>query len=110
MEKIEVDKFDYPIEDIIIQNCTVFVDPYEEVDQELEELRRVEAEKIQKEKEELMAAKKKKEQKTQKLKVYREGVGKYLAKPATKTSASSLAEPPTKKKKDSTYNFNFKNW
>ncbi|KAL7051001.1 hypothetical protein ACKWTF_004290 [Chironomus riparius] len=111
MEKVEVDKFDYPIEDIIIQSCTVFVDPYEEVDQELEELRRVEAEKIQKEKDELMAAKKKKQQKSTALKVYREGVGKYLAKPATKTSLpSTSSEPPAKKKKDTTYDFNFNNW
>lgn len=107
MEKVEVDKYDYPIEDIIIQNCQVFVDPYEEVDEELAELRRVEVEKVQKEKEELAAAKKKTEQKSQKLKVYREGVGKYLAKTTTKADP---AEPPTKKQKNATYNFNFNNW
>lgn len=107
IERIEVDKYDTPIEDIIIQNCQIFVDPYEEVDTELMELRRAEAEKIQKEKEALAEAKKKKEVKSQKLKVYREGVGKYLAKTSTKADVS---EPPTKKKKDSVNKFNFNNW
>lgn len=106
MEKIEVDKFDTPIEDIIFEKAHVFVDPYEEVDEELAEARRLEAEKIQKEKEEM--AKKKAQAQPKTLKVYREGVGKYLAK--TKISASSV-EPVAKKSKNSSYSFNnFNSW
>lgn len=105
MEKIEVDKFDAPIEDIIFEKVHVFVDPYEEVDEELAEARRLELEKVQKEKEEL-AAKKIQSKKPQTLKVYREGVGKYLAK---KTAKGSASEPPSKKQK-SVNSFNFNNW
>lgn len=106
MERIEVDKYDAPIEDIIFEKAHVFVDPFEEVDEELAEARRIEAEKVQKEKEELAA--KKKQSKPKELKVYREGVGKYLAKTSTKTSGG--LEPPNKKSKNSSYSFNFNNW
>jgi peptidyl-prolyl cis-trans isomerase-like protein 2 len=105
MERIEVDKYDAPIEDIIFLKADVFVDPYEEVDEELAEARRLEAEKLRKEKEELAA--KKVQSKPKELKVYREGVGKYLAKASTKTSSG--VEPPSKKSKSS-YSFNFNNW
>lgn len=107
MEKIEVDKFDAPIEDIIFEKVHVFVDPYEEVDEELAEARRIEMEKLQKEKDDI-AAKKVQSKKPQTLKVYREGVGKYLAKKSVKGSAS---EPPTKKQKNASNSFNnFNNW
>lgn len=108
MERVEVDKFDYPIEEITIQNAIIFVNPFDEVDEELIEARRQD-EKIQKEKEELTKKKSSLVKKPEKLKVYREGVGKYLAK-ATKTPKDS-SEPPSKKKKDSSYSFNnFKTW
>lgn len=35
MEKIEVDNKDRPIEDIIIQKCQVFVDPFTEADEQV---------------------------------------------------------------------------
>jgi len=35
MEKIEVDNKDRPIEDIIIEDCQVFVDPYLEADEQV---------------------------------------------------------------------------
>ena len=35
MEKIETDKKDRPLEDILIQDTVVFVNPYEEVDKEV---------------------------------------------------------------------------
>jgi peptidyl-prolyl cis-trans isomerase-like 2 len=106
MEKIEVDKFDCPIEDIIFQSAQIFVDPYEEADEELVKLRLAEAEKLQKEKEELLA--KKKKATAPKLKVFREGVGKYLAKTAIKGSTSE--EPASKKQKNTSYTFNFNKW
>ncbi len=107
MERIEVDKYDTPIEDIVFEKALIFVDPYEEVDEELAEARRLEAEKVQKEKEE-MAAKKSKA-KSQQLKVYREGVGKYLSKISSKSSSTVTGEPASKKSKSS-YSFNFTNW
>jgi peptidyl-prolyl cis-trans isomerase-like protein 2 len=35
MERIEVDNKDHPIEDIIIERATVFVDPYQEADEQV---------------------------------------------------------------------------
>lgn len=110
MEKVEVDNKDCPIEDIIIQTAQVFVDPYQEADEQLAAEREAEAEKIAKEKEEI--DKKKSDAKKQPLKVYRTGVGKYLTKPATKTDQkpSTSGEPAEKKKRDSSYSFNFNSW
>lgn len=109
MERIEVDNKDQPIEDIIIQSAQIFVDPYQEVDEQLAADRQAEIEKIQKEKEEI--AKKKSDAKKQPLKVYREGVGKYLTKLSSKPSTSTSGEPVSKKKKIANNSFdNFKSW
>ena len=113
LEKIEVDNKDRPIEDIIIQNVHVFVDPYEEVDEQLAKERAEAKEKEDKEKAASSsgAAAKKKEPK---LTVFREGVGKYLNKAALKpqpaeSAASGSVEVPAKKQKR--YDFGgFKNW
>ena len=109
MERVEVDNKDSPIEDIIIQSIQIFVDPYQEADEQLAAERQAEVDKLRKEREEL--AKKKSNAKKQPLKVYREGVGKYLTKPSTKSATSTNGEPAAKKKKDSNYSFsNFKSW
>jgi len=109
MERVEVDNKDRPIEDIIIQSIQIFVDPYQEVDEQLAAARQAEIEKLRKEKEEL--AKKKSNAKKQPLKVYREGVGKYLTKLSTKPATSTSGEPAAKKKKDANYAFkNFNSW
>lgn len=110
MERIEVDNKDSPIEDIIMQSFQIFVDPFQEADDQLAEERQGEIDKVQKEKEEL--AKKKSEAKKQPLKVYREGVGKYLkSKLSTKPATSTSGEPAAKKKKDVNSGFsNFNSW
>jgi peptidyl-prolyl cis-trans isomerase-like 2 len=75
MERIEVDNKDVPIEDIVIEKAQVFVDPYQEADEQLaaerveEERRRAEEEKLKKEpKRDINAP----------LKVFRSGIGKYI--------------------------------
>ncbi|XP_073812341.1 RING-type E3 ubiquitin-protein ligase PPIL2 [Musca autumnalis] len=80
MEQIEVDNKDRPIEDIIIESVQVYVDPYKEAEEQLAEERAKEMEKQQQEKQEEQTKKRMKEP----LKVYREGVGKYLNIQATK--------------------------
>lgn len=75
MEKIEVDNKDKPIEDIIFQGVQVFIDPYEEADELLAKERADEAEKIAKEAAEMKSDQK---PKSQVLKVYRSGPGKFL--------------------------------
>ncbi|CAK9808925.1 RING-type E3 ubiquitin-protein ligase PPIL2 [Anthophora plagiata] len=76
IEKIEVDNKDKPIEDIVIQKAQVFVDPFQEADEQLAAERTIETERLAQE-----AAKSKSDNKTGKndiLKVYRSGVGKYV--------------------------------
>lgn len=112
MEKIEVDNRDEPIEDIIIQSIQVFVDPYQEADDQLIAERQAEIDKAEKEK--LDAAEKKsgKSSSSQPLKVYREGVGKYLAKikPRAPSTQTSTGEPQIKKKKTTSNFSNFSAW
>ncbi|KAF7989070.1 hypothetical protein HCN44_007380 [Aphidius gifuensis] len=98
MEKIEVDNKDRPIEDIIIQRAQVFVDPYQEADEQLANERSTEIERIAQEQKDIQLSKKKDSDNT--LKVYRSGVGKYV-KPSTSTSSSedTLEIPPKKKTK-----------
>lgn len=110
LERIEVDNKDRPIEDIIIQKAQVFVDPFEEVDEQLAKERADDLAKQQKEKQ-TQAAKPKP---TAQLKVFREGVGKYLNKDAVKAdlkaeAGTSSEDPAAKKSKR--YDFgNFKTW
>lgn len=75
VEKVEVDNKDRPIEDIVIQKAQVFVDPFQEADEQLAVERAAEAERLAQE-----AAKSKSVEKAEKdeLKVYRSGVGKYI--------------------------------
>lgn len=76
MEKIEVDNRDRPIEDIVLQKAQVFVDPFQEVDEQLAEQRaaEIEAQRV------AVVEEHKRKQRAQPMKVYREGVGKYLNK------------------------------
>lgn len=98
MEKIEVDNKDRPIEDIVIHKAHVFVDPYEEVDEQLAK-ERADAKALQEKEAALIAgssgsaaAKKKKDAK---LTVFREGVGKYLNSAALKSDLKSSAATAT---------------
>ena len=96
MEKIEVDNKDRPIEDIIIESGQVFVDPFKEALEELEKERAAEIEKqIQ-----TAAEAKKQKRLNEPLKVYRQGVGKYLNLTETKTrGADNSAKNDAIKKK-----------
>lgn len=92
LEKIEVDNKDRPIEDIVIQKVHVFVDPYEEVDEQLAK-ERAEAAALKASEEKALAgtsAAEKKKKEATKLTVFREGVGKYLNKGALKSDLKSL--------------------
>lgn len=73
MEKIETDNKDRPIEDIKIIKAQVFVDPYQEADDQIAK-EREEAKKA--EEEELKKAQLKKPAPA--LKVFRSGIGKYI--------------------------------
>lgn len=66
-----------------------------------------------KEREEEILEKKRREARAKELKVFRKGVGKYLNIPnkSEKTPEIKNQEPPAKKKKDATYQFqNFNSW
>lgn len=76
IEKVEVDNKDRPIEDIVVQKAQVFVDPFQEADEQLIAEREAEAERLAQE-----SARNKSDDKRGKkedLKVYRSGVGKYI--------------------------------
>lgn len=123
LEKIEVDNKDRPIEDIVIQKVHVFVDPYEEVDEQLVK-ERAEAAALKASEEKLATAgpsARANKTKDTKLTVFREGVGKYLNKNAVKVDAKSAlpttaVEPPevvasAPAKKQKRYDFGgFKSW
>ncbi|KAJ1530985.1 hypothetical protein ONE63_005820 [Megalurothrips usitatus] len=110
MEQVEVDNKDRPIEDIIIERTSVFVDPYQEADEQLTAEREAELKKQQDEK---AASRKQATKKDEALKIYRSGVGKYIPKLESlkpeKTDKS--VEPVPKKKKMPGYEFGtFSNW
>lgn len=77
MEKIEVDNKDRPIEDIIILRANVFVDPFQEADEQLAAERAAELEKAAQEAKNKLAINKNKEQKNV-LQAYHSGVGKFI--------------------------------
>ncbi|XP_065073432.1 RING-type E3 ubiquitin-protein ligase PPIL2 [Ochlerotatus camptorhynchus] len=116
MERVEVDNKDRPIENIFIQRVQVFVDPFQEADEELANQRSEELERVHREAEE----KQKKSTRAQPLKVFRSGVGKYLDKDVTKrlaepepsTSSGGYPTQTKKHKKEEAINKfgNFKSW
>lgn len=119
LEKIEVDNKDRPIEDLIIQKAHVFVNPYEEVDEQLAQERAEALTKKAQEQQEEQNRKAPKKKDT-KLTVFRDGIGKYLNKdavkgdlkslPSTSTTPSTVVEEPSSKKAKR-YDFGgFKTW
>lgn len=116
LEKIEVDNKDRPIEDIVIQNVLVFVDPYQEVDEQLAKERAEAAASSKAAEEKAMPGMAKK--KEAKLTVFREGVGKYLKKgaaknvpPSTAGTSMDVTTPVIPEKKQKRYDFGgFKSW
>lgn len=104
MEKIEVDNKDRPIEDIKLESVHIFVDPFQEADEQLAADRAEEIEKQQK----AVADEQKRKQRSQPLKVFRTGIGKYLNTGADTSEQSTTSpviakdEPIVKKKKTET--------
>ncbi|KAI8749031.1 peptidyl-prolyl cis-trans isomerase 2 [Biomphalaria glabrata] len=96
--------------DIILEDCVVFTDPYEEADEQLKKEREEEQEKQQKETEQVL--KKKKPSEETSIKVYKQGVGKYINSSSVKRALAASTEDETdSKKKKKTYEFgNFTSW
>jgi len=103
MEKVGTDNKDRPVEDIIIEKTHIFVDPYEEVDEQLAIERQKEEEEAKKQ-EEILRGKRQLEPPK---KAYTSGVGKFIS-PSLRKEAKKVARPaesgggggpPVKKKK-----------
>lgn len=73
---MEVDNKDRPIEDIVIQRIQVFVDPFQEADEQLVAERAVEVERLAREASESKTKDKRNRNDTPK--IYRSGIGKYV--------------------------------
>lgn len=76
IEKVEVDNKDRPIEDIVIQVVQVFVDPFQEADEQLVAERAAEMERLAQEASQSKTKDKRDKNNTQK--IYRSGIGKYV--------------------------------
>lgn len=108
MERIETDSEDRPIEDIKIVKVAVFVDPFQEVDDELQGAREEEKKKAEREKVEKLQT----TTSQPSLKIYHSGVGKYIN--PEKRNANEDNDPSfieKKKKKVITGDFgDFSSW
>ncbi|XP_045584377.1 RING-type E3 ubiquitin-protein ligase PPIL2 [Procambarus clarkii] len=106
MEAIETDNKDTPIEDIMLQEASIFVDPFKEADEKLAEERKIEVEKRKAEDDELKSRKRPKIKDDQ-LKVFRPGVGKFLDFTVASVSReeAQASASQQKKKKDASYGF-----
>ena len=108
MERIGTDNKDRPVEDIILERASVFVDPFTEADEELAREREEELNKsnVKDDKKEAAAEPVRKVFKTS-------GVGKYI-NPTIKKEARKAepeGEPVKKKVKNNAYSFgNFNSW
>lgn len=99
MEKIETDKKDRPKKDIIIEECKVFFDPYEEADEQLKKEREEEIQKAKEEKDKLEKERKRKLESETAPKIYKSGVGKYINKVSSQSNDDELSETQKKKAK-----------
>lgn len=110
MEKIGTDNKDRPVEDIIIEQTQIFVDPFEEVDELLWEERQKEMEEAKKQEEILKG----KRQLDPPKKAFTSGVGKFISpalkKEARKSDSNGAGQPKSKKSKPSSNFSNFDAW
>ena len=107
MEEIETDrKMDSPKQTIEIEKAIVFVDPYEEADEHLAQLRKDEIEAKQKEEEE----RQNQERAKIKPKVYRNGVGKYIKHNSSSESTESISTAKKRKVKPGALLNDFSSW
>ncbi|XP_037271675.2 RING-type E3 ubiquitin-protein ligase PPIL2 [Rhipicephalus microplus] len=104
IEAVETDNKDRPIEDIVIIKAVVFVDPFEEVNEELKKKREEEEAKKKQDGSEQMEKNLKAKRV---LKEFHKGVGKYIdpAETAKAVSEPAEAEAPAKKVKAVTGKF-----
>ncbi|KAK3579828.1 hypothetical protein CHS0354_029558 [Potamilus streckersoni] len=114
IERVETDKNDRPLEEIKIEESIVFVNPYDEVDEELRKEREDELSRQVKEAAEKKKVGKKKDD-NDKPKTFKQGVGKYINPSAMKRDAESSADTPSeiakKKSKTTTGGFgDFSSW
>ena len=106
IERIGTDNKDAPVEEIKIEKVSVFVDPFQEVEEELKKQRE---EELAKASEELKKIAKPVEKKQ---KTFSSGVGKYI-NPAVKKEAKRAVEPeegPSTSKKSKTGSYGFKDF
>ena len=107
MEGVETDrKTDSPKQSIEIEKAVVFVDPYEEADEQLAQLRKDEIEAKEKEEEAKRIAKKS----SIKPKVYRSGVGKYIKQETASEDAESSSSAKKRKVKPGSMLNDFSAW
>jgi hypothetical protein len=78
VEIIETDKKDRPLKDIIIEDCKVFFDPYEQADEQHRKERSEEIQQAKAEKEKLEKERQLKLEAESAPKVFKSGVGKYI--------------------------------
>jgi peptidyl-prolyl cis-trans isomerase-like protein 2 len=107
IEKVETDNKDKPIEEILFVDAQIFADPFIEVDEILQKERAEEHAKLNEREEN---AKKVTPKPAAKLKVFREGVGRYID-PKRKAPNSESQDSSSHKKKIANYEFkNFNSW
>ena len=110
IENVETDNKDRPIEEIVIQKATVFVDPFTEADEELADERKRELDKAKEKEDEI----KEKKKSAPRQKEYAPGVGKFinpnLKKEARKADGRIEGDIPRKKKKTASSFNNFNSW
>lgn len=112
MERVETDNKDRPIEDIIVEKAQVFVDPYQEADEQLM-AERLEESKKKAAEEETACNKPSSQSRNGQLTVFRPGVAKYINKEASQQKGYSEAsqESAVKKRKTVGYKLvNFSGW
>ncbi|XP_060528504.1 RING-type E3 ubiquitin-protein ligase PPIL2 [Cylas formicarius] len=106
MEKIEVDNKDRPIDDITLLKAQIFVNPYDEADEQLAKEREEELVKQKEETEE-----KNRPAKNVPLTEFRKGIGKYINPNVLKRTEKVESELQPRKKKTFKTGFNnFSNW
>ena len=110
LERVDTDNKDVPIEKLMIERASVFVDPFTEVDDQLAKEREEELAKNAAEAAVDSAKERKKKDEKKTLKAYSSGVGKFIP-PSVKKEARKAFEPdnnqPEAKKKKKSNNRGF---
>lgn len=113
MEKVETNKHDKPKEEIKIEDIVIFVNPFEEVDEELKKEREDEVTRIAAEAEAERKKNARKEKEIVKPKTFKSGIGKYINPSIVQKHSldDQLSETAKKKAKITQGKFgDFSNW